>query len=379
MTTLSNSVPFGVTATDPFGIENDWDFSLVNYTESESLSTIAADGKRGEYSPDSQKSINGKVNISATFQSDTIEEDAFDDLSLSVGDAEEIAIDSITVKAQAGQHLQLEIAAHRHLGGSRTTHNKSQRDIYFPVMSGFGAQNFGLDIGVPEEALQSATWQVACGHTDDKDKDGNFLCGTTHGVMITATFEAIDPTTWTIPTGWVLQERSPSKNGSFEGPGTQSSTTHQSRKLTIVKYLGEAATDYSSAVVRTTHHISPRPANHTTKQIAVDASDLTAFASTAGTAGTAQTFVAEAANLAEALAVTAPTGYEVSADGTTYSASLSLAQDVAGDVQATVYIRLAASNSTAGTVSGNVTLSSTGATSVTVAVTGTVSAAQAGT
>ena len=91
----------------------------------------------------------------------------------------------------------------------------------------------------------------------------------------------------------------------------------------------------------------------------------------AGTAGAAQTFTVGGSNLVADLIVTAPSGVELSTDGSTYASTLDFVP-VGGAVSATtVYARVAAATQV-GSVSGNVTVASSGATTQNVAVSGTV-------
>jgi hypothetical protein len=78
------------------------------------------------------------------------------------------------------------------------------------------------------------------------------------------------------------------------------------------------------------------------------------------------------ANLTGNVTVTAPAGFEVSSNGTNYRSSLTLTRS-GGAVTATVSVRVAAT-AQAGTLSGNVTVSSTGAAPKTVSATATVMA-----
>lgn len=96
-----------------------------------------------------------------------------------------------------------------------------------------------------------------------------------------------------------------------------------------------------------------------------------ALSTTYGTASGTTSFSVSGADMSEGVLVTPPTGFEVSqsadsgfGDTTTVGAAGTIAET-------TVYIRLAA-NAAAGSPSGNVVLSSSGATSVNVAVSGTV-------
>lgn len=236
MTALNTTVPFGVTSTDPFasiGITTSWgiDFALISLDHPESQTPVVADDPKGEYVTESAKTIDGKINHSATYkaqENDTLMED----VSISVGAGTAVAVESMTITCNKGEFAQVQVSGHEHVGGSRATHNNTARDVPLPKIAAFGATNFGYELGVPEAAIQSATWQMNAGHTDDQDKDGNFLCGTTHGITLTMTFEAIDPTAWSLTTleadDWIWTEKG----------NSESNTTHQSKRLTVVKYIG---------------------------------------------------------------------------------------------------------------------------------------------
>ena len=97
------------------------------------------------------------------------------------------------------------------------------------------------------------------------------------------------------------------------------------------------------------------------------AATAAAFTTTYGTASAAQTFPVSGANLTASLVATAPTGLEVSSDGTTYGSTATFAQS-GGLASGTLHVRLAATAALSGSYnSQNIVLSSTGATSVNVA------------
>lgn len=93
---------------------------------------------------------------------------------------------------------------------------------------------------------------------------------------------------------------------------------------------------------------------------------LTPFSTYTGTPSAHQTYTLSCQNLTGNITVTAPTGFALSTDGTTYTSNLSLPATFSG----TVYVRL--TGATAGTFSGNIAHSSSGATTVNLAVEGTV-------
>jgi len=96
---------------------------------------------------------------------------------------------------------------------------------------------------------------------------------------------------------------------------------------------------------------------------------ITGFATCSGTVSTSQSFTVSGSNMNNNVVVTAPTGYEVSLNNTSFSSSVSIV--ASGTLSATtVYVRL--STSASGSPSGNVVCTSAGATTQNVSVSGTV-------
>jgi pectin methylesterase-like acyl-CoA thioesterase len=97
---------------------------------------------------------------------------------------------------------------------------------------------------------------------------------------------------------------------------------------------------------------------------------LAAFSQTIGAPSAVKTYTVGGANLTDNIVVTAPAGYEISKDGTTWSASpITLTQTSGTVATTTVSVRLNAN--AAGSYSGSITHTSAGATTVNVAVSGT--------
>jgi hypothetical protein len=98
------------------------------------------------------------------------------------------------------------------------------------------------------------------------------------------------------------------------------------------------------------------------------------FSTTQGTASAAQSVTINGQGLTANIVATAPTGFEVSADGITYGTTANLVP-TSGAVIGTnnLFVRITAS-AAAGSPSGNVALTSTGSQPVNIAVSGTVTA-----
>ena len=100
----------------------------------------------------------------------------------------------------------------------------------------------------------------------------------------------------------------------------------------------------------------------------IASSTMAAFTQYLGTPSTAQTYTVSGTNLTANVAVAAPTNYQVSTDGITYTSTVSLAPASGTLAASTVYVRLNAAS--LGAYSGNIVHTSTGAITVNVPVTG---------
>ncbi len=104
------------------------------------------------------------------------------------------------------------------------------------------------------------------------------------------------------------------------------------------------------------------------------ANPLNLGTTTTGTAGTPATFTVSGSNLTADVVLTAPTGVELSSDGTTYSGTLTEMETSGSLSSSTIYARIRASASP-GSISGHIAVTSTGATEQDANVSGTVNAA----
>ena len=110
---------------------------------------------------------------------------------------------------------------------------------------------------------------------------------------------------------------------------------------------------------------SPNPS------LTLSTSSLSGFTAVSGTASTSQSYTANGSNLTSNVVVTAPTGYEVSLDNSTFGGSRTLVPTGGSLSGVTVYVRLSASTAT-GSVSGTVVNSGGGATTQNLTLSGTV-------
>ncbi len=100
------------------------------------------------------------------------------------------------------------------------------------------------------------------------------------------------------------------------------------------------------------------------------AGTLTPFATQPGVASDPQTYTVSGSNLTDDILITAPAGFELSEDDSTYSDSLTLEQVSGVVADTTLYVRLY--SATQGTLGGNITHTSDGADTKDVAVSGEV-------
>ena len=101
-------------------------------------------------------------------------------------------------------------------------------------------------------------------------------------------------------------------------------------------------------------------------------SNFSTFDTCLSTSSIAQTFTVEGNNLTANISITAPSGFEISSNGSNFSSTLTLTQSSGIVAQTTIHVRLI--GTTAGSFSGNISLASTGATSISEAILGTVNA-----
>ncbi len=110
-----------------------------------------------------------------------------------------------------------------------------------------------------------------------------------------------------------------------------------------------------------------------TPTITVSPTSLSGFSTTFGTPSASQQFTASGAYLTADITLTAPAGYALSTDDSTFTSPITLTQAGGTVASTTIYVRL--TGASVGSPAGNVTATSTGATTKNVAVTGTVSRA----
>ncbi len=109
----------------------------------------------------------------------------------------------------------------------------------------------------------------------------------------------------------------------------------------------------------------------TTPTLTVSTHSLNLGTTTAGTAGAPQTYTISGINLSANVVITAPSGVELSSDGTNYNTMLTLTPSNGTLANSTISARISAS-AAVGSIGGNITNTSTGAAEQDVSVSGTV-------
>ena len=144
--------------------------------------------------------------------------------------------------------------------------------------------------------------------------------------------------------------------------------------LTIPSALSAGTYDVTATTTRTSNSGTAVDTTNSELVIATPSilvtESLTPFSKCNGAVSTSQSFTVSGSNLVSDITVTALSGFEYSLDDSTYSSTLTLKESSGSVASTTIYLRMTAAAT--GSVSGNVSLSATGATSQTVAVTGSV-------
>jgi len=154
---------------------------------------------------------------------------------------------------------------------------------------------------------------------------------------------------------------------SVQGGGTQINATVPASATTglITVTSTSNGTDTSAETFSVSSSLTP--------SLTLSASSLTGFTSISGAVSASQRYTVSGSNLTSNVVVTAPTGYEVSLDNSTFASSKTLVPASGSLSAVAVYVRLSASAST-GTISGTVSQVGGGATTQNLTVSGTVSA-----
>lgn len=145
---------------------------------------------------------------------------------------------------------------------------------------------------------------------------------------------------------------------------------------TIISVRLNASTegDYSGEIINATTDVDTIKLAVTGTTVSAPsiavAGNLAAFSQTLGNPSVAKTYTVSGANLTDNIVITAPANYELSTDGTNWSANpVTLTQEGGSVATTTISVRLNAT--AAGNYTGNITHVSAGANTINVAVTGT--------
>ncbi|MEI8049764.1 MAG: DUF4082 domain-containing protein, partial [Bacteroidota bacterium] len=144
-------------------------------------------------------------------------------------------------------------------------------------------------------------------------------------------------------------------------------TLNTAYQVHVCEYNGAAG----SEAYNTTSATNNPKSQTTTMPTITPTGSFSAFTLCAGSVSNAQNFSVSGTHLMNNITITAPTGFEVStAPGSGYAGLITLTQSGGSVSGTTVYVRL--TNAASGTLSDNVSLTSTNATTQDVAVNGTV-------
>ncbi|MDX2128523.1 MAG: FG-GAP-like repeat-containing protein [Chloroherpetonaceae bacterium] len=167
-------------------------------------------------------------------------------------------------------------------------------------------------------------------------------------------------------------------SGSFQSQMTSSVVGGTLQNLTIqVRLAGTTSGNVSDSVRVTSSGATPfalavSGTVTATSFVTVSSSTLNAFSSTTGTPSTAQEYTVSGSNLTGNVVITPPSGFEIrqGTSGSFQTSALSLAPSSGTLAITTIQVRL--TGAIAGSFSGNITHTSTGATTQNVAVSGSV-------
>jgi hypothetical protein len=168
-------------------------------------------------------------------------------------------------------------------------------------------------------------------------------------------------------------------NGTVELYGvTAVSLGQQTQLVKLVDTLsGTTAPSFTTLATAPANYVfrgvamAPTASQSQVPTISATPSALGNFTANSGTASASQSFTVSGSNLSANITATAPAGFEISTNNSSFSSSLDLPESSGNVTDTTLYARIAASAPT-GSISGNITLASTGATTQIVALSGTV-------
>lgn len=192
------------TGTDPLGLSLT-NFTIVSDGGASSKDSAVSQNGTGEYLPDTHKTFNEKNEITVEYEANDL--GAVGGFTIPLG-GDSISITSVRIRTQSTGMSRLTITGHKH--GS-SSHVSNARTLTAPAFNGWGATDF-IGIGVSEIEVQSGEWSAEIGHVDKQNNVGDFLCGRSQGVKITASTSAISDTEPVEPEDWKLDRWDLSKS-----------------------------------------------------------------------------------------------------------------------------------------------------------------------
>ena len=221
------TMDFGSGST-PFAFMSSASWAMTDQDSSTSLSNQVTTDNDGEFIPASIKTYGEKTDITANYESKVNTSITLG--AISVGGAGAVAVDSISITTAQGAKAKASVKGHSHGSG---THMARARSVSIPSFLGWGANAFGFDIGVDSSCIQTATYDVAFGHKDQPNNDGDQLLGITHSETHTLKVDYVSDTAPSDIEGWTMTN--------YPDDGKLSRDGFISGSVSYVKYVGAPA------------------------------------------------------------------------------------------------------------------------------------------
>lgn len=236
-------------------------------------------------------------------------------------------------------------------------------------------ENFTVSTGPVTPTITVSPTSLA-GLSATQGLAGNAQVYAVNGSSLTAPVVVTAPTNFEISTDGAAYSSTLTLNPSIEGSlGAQISV-----RIRSTAPLGSVAGSISHASTgATTRTVSLSGTVSTSApHIIVSTASLSGFAALEGSASSSKSYTISGANLTGAVTITAPAGYELSLNNSTFSSPLTLTPTGGTIATTTIFARLR-STAPVGSNSGSITHTGGGATSQNVSVSGTVTTPGGGT
>ena len=212
--------------TDPFSFEGS-SWVMTDQDSNTTISSQATADNDGEYVVASVKTYGEKTDISANYESKV---NTAITTSLTVNSVTDLAIDGLTINCAQGSKAKASIKGHKHGSGG---HIAKARTVVVPEFLGWGGSQFGLETGIDLSCVQSSSYDVAIGHSDQTDNNGDHLVGIGHGEQHTVKIDYVSDTAPVAIAGW--------KMTALPDEGKRSNSGFVSGSVTYTKYVAYSA------------------------------------------------------------------------------------------------------------------------------------------